>query len=804
MPRATRARSGGTDAAAPAPTRADAPDAHWARALREDVRRDGGRDGAAFARGDADAESDAKRCAVRAMRALFDRLTSAAANARAVGEALPLDGEEFVVEGCDAEQVWTQLDAQCAPVLRACKREVKALGRLGTNGEVDVSALFDVVIDGDRSGSGSEEEEEDGDDDDDDSDASEEEDEEEDEDALDDSDHDDARAKSGKKSSGSDRTGKFFKNPGMFSLDDMENFLDDAEEEEGRRRGTGGGSGEDEDDEDGAENSDDDESDEENDIYRDMSESDDDDEEEDDDDLDDALAYTAKLAGVSTSARAKKMKKTKGKKAQDLMFDDFFGKHKGKPLGGTKGGKLGAANEMELNELSDEEEDMFNQLEGDEKDDDEDTDEEQDDAEDDVQGEIETGIAGNRGIERHDDDDDEYAEDEEEEEDDEELAFGGEDDEELDELDRKLEADLDAELARAQEEEGMSESDDDDSDGGDIKRDGPKSAFQIQQEKLARQIEKLEASAIGDKTWVLKGEASAKQRPLNSALETDLEFEHVMAPAPVISEEITQKLEDLIKQRIIEGRFDDVERVEPVEERERREAPQLDDTKSAKGLGDIYADEYMKQKVGVALGEKEDPLVAEAKKLWALLSYRLDQLSQVHKVEEPRDIEERITRQLEIRAAGDEVPLAFNEEQRQAPEEIFTGGDGKGGVRGSAAGAIKADEELTKEERKAGRAKRKRKSKAVREEKDRVKSKRDREREAQNKAAEDAGFTRKAPKVSMLAAAPAGGRSKSEFSKSSKVFGMLQDAKDADAARGGPAAKKSKSDGTTNRSSLKL
>ena len=86
-------------------------------------------------------------------------------------------------------------------------------------------------------------------------------------------------------------------------------------------------------------------------------------------------------------------------------------------------------------------------------------------------------------------------------------------------------------------------------------------------------------------------------------------------------------------------------------------------------------------------------------------------------------------------------------------------------------------------------------------ERERAKAKREREKEAKEKAAEDAGFTRKAPKVAMLAAAPAGGRSKSEFSKSSKVFGMLQEAKDAD-ARG--LGKPKKSDGMKNKASLKL
>ena len=756
------------------------PPSHWSVDIANGVRAVGGKDGSKFAAASASATSAKMRNAVaEAARTLFARLTSAYAETSTTRGALPLEDGELTTEGLDAEQVWTQMEAQTTPVLEACKRAIKALGKRVKSGEsgedVDVDALFDV--DADESQSEDEDEQDDDDDD-----ASEDESDDDDEDSQ----EANARSKSGKKSGGSDRTSKYFRNPGMFSLDDMENFLDEAEEEAEERRKVEDekedGDEDEERDSDGEDDSDD-----EGDIYRELSESDDDEDDDEDseeaDDLDDALAYTAKLAGVSASTRRKKDKKSKGKKAQDMMFEDFFGKHKGKPLGGTKGGKLGASTDAELNELSDEEEDMFNELEGDE-----DLDEEDDD----LDGELETGIAGNRGLENHDDDEDEYMEE------DEELDAGG--DEEMDALDKQLDAQLDAEIARA-EEEGDYE--DDEEDVGKSVQPKAKSAFQRQQEALARQMDKLESAALGEKSWLLKGEADAKARPLNSALETDLEFEHVMAPAPVISAEITQKLEDIIKQRIIEGRFDDVERVEPVQERERKEAPQLDDTKSTKGLGEIYADEYMKQKVGVALGEKEDPIVAEVKKLWALLSYRLDALSRTGFVEEPKDIEARIDRELALKAQGNLVPATFNEANHQAPEEIFAGGDGKGGQRGSAAGNIKADDELTKEERKAGRAKRKRKSKAVREEKERVKSQRDRQREAQLKAQEDAGFTRKAPKVAMLAAAPAGGKSKSDFSKSSKVFGMLQEAKEADAARGGPL-KKSKSDSTKNKSSLKL
>lgn len=45
---------------------------------------------------------------------------------------------------------------------------------------------------------------------------------------------------------------------------------------------------------------------------------------------------------------------------------------------------------------------------------------------------------------------------------------------------------------------------------------------------------------------------SASRRSKNSALEVELDFEHGARPAPVITEEVTQSLEDMIRSRIIE------------------------------------------------------------------------------------------------------------------------------------------------------------------------------------------------------------------------------------------------------------
>lgn len=62
----------------------------------------------------------------------------------------------------------------------------------------------------------------------------------------------------------------------------------------------------------------------------------------------------------------------------------------------------------------------------------------------------------------------------------------------------------------------------------------------------------LEAKNVAPKEWMLMGEANSRSRPVNSLLEQDLEFDRIMKPAPVITEESVGSLEDLIKRRILD------------------------------------------------------------------------------------------------------------------------------------------------------------------------------------------------------------------------------------------------------------
>lgn len=71
-------------------------------------------------------------------------------------------------------------------------------------------------------------------------------------------------------------------------------------------------------------------------------------------------------------------------------------------------------------------------------------------------------------------------------------------------------------------------------------------------------------------------------RPLNSALELDLDFERTLKPPPQPTEEATASLEDLIRGRIADAAWDDVQRTAPAAPDKRRTQLELDDSKNAK------------------------------------------------------------------------------------------------------------------------------------------------------------------------------------------------------------------------------
>nr|SVE75245.1 EOG090X09DZ [Daphnia dolichocephala] len=159
---------------------------------------------------------------------------------------------------------------------------------------------------------------------------------------------------------------------------------------------------------------------------------------------------------------------------------------------------------------------------------------------------------------------------------------------------------------------GSEPSEEDESDASDnnLEKSDIKSSYEQRQERLKAKIKDLEDEAVGPKPWQLMGETKAELRPENALLEEDLFFDHTTRQAPVITEETTKTLEEIIRQRIKDQAFDDVERkIKPVyDPTEFKKKLVLDQEKSKFSLAEIYEQEFVKKQETQALEVKSSSL----------------------------------------------------------------------------------------------------------------------------------------------------------------------------------------------------
>ena len=117
----------------------------------------------------------------------------------------------------------------------------------------------------------------------------------------------------------------------------------------------------------------------------------------------------------------------------------------------------------------------------------------------------------------------------------------------------------------------------------------------IDENEIFSQIKKIEEKMISNKKdWSTKGEILAKERPKDSLLTKSMDFEVGLRAPPIPDKEFTDKLEKMIKQRIIDDIFDDPIKKDFVNLNEEKKAENdLDFEKSKKGLGEIYEEKYL-------------------------------------------------------------------------------------------------------------------------------------------------------------------------------------------------------------------
>ncbi|UKZ46718.1 hypothetical protein TrVGV298_000925 [Trichoderma virens] len=235
------------------------------------------------------------------------------------------------------------------------------------------------------------------------------------------------------------------------------------------------------------------------------------------------------------------------------------------------------------------------------------------------------------------------------------------------------------------------ESDNDDSEDAlsDVSAGDPKSrrsAHERRQAKLAEEIRKLEAASVAKREWTLSGEAAAVDRPVNSLLEEDLDFEHVGKPVPVITPEVTEGIEDMIKRRILAQQFDEVLRRRPdaeaVPSGTRRGMVEVDDSKSSKGLAEVYEEEHIKNaNPDTYVSQSDEKLQREEKEIeamWKDVSARLDALSSWNYRPKPSAPTVSVVADVAAVAMEDAQPTTASaitgESSRLAPQEVYKAG----------------------------------------------------------------------------------------------------------------------------------
>ena len=271
-------------------------------------------------------------------------------------------------------------------------------------------------------------------------------------------------------------------------------------------------------------------------------------------------------------------------------------------------------------------------------------------------------------------------------------------------------ADVRRDLLESEEEESDQES------GSDMEasRQSTKnmSTHEKQRAAIAAEIRRLEAANVAKRDWTLSGEARAADRPLNSLIEEDLEFERIGKPVPVITAEVSEEIEELIKRRILAREFDEVIRRHPdalgSASEARRGRIDLDDTKPQSGLAEIYEQEHLKatdpgyvDKRSAAIKKQHEQI----SRLWKEVSSQLDLLSNLHFKPKRAEMEIKVVEDKPTISMEDARPVGIGvnaEETMLAPQEVYRPGEEarKGGeVVVRKGGASVSRDEMTREEK---------------------------------------------------------------------------------------------------------
>ncbi|KAE8348088.1 U3 small nucleolar ribonucleo protein complex, subunit Mpp10 [Aspergillus coremiiformis] len=225
------------------------------------------------------------------------------------------------------------------------------------------------------------------------------------------------------------------------------------------------------------------------------------------------------------------------------------------------------------------------------------------------------------------------------------------------------------------------------SDGEPARPENQKSTHEKQRARIADEIRRLEAGNVAKKKWMVAGEVRAAERPMNSLIEEDLEVERVGKPVPIVTAEISEDIEGLVKRRILTREFDEVIRRRPGvtdEQNPNQNRFELEDTKPQKSLAELYETDHLQATDPNYLDPKSQKLMrehTEINKLWKEISSQLDTLSNWHYKPHATQAHINVVTDVATIIMEDAQPTAgrtVSNTTALAPQEIYTpGADGR-------------------------------------------------------------------------------------------------------------------------------
>ena len=191
------------------------------------------------------------------------------------------------------------------------------------------------------------------------------------------------------------------------------------------------------------------------------------------------------------------------------------------------------------------------------------------------------------------------------------------------------------------------------------------------------------------------GEISSKHRPFNSLLEENLEADYGVKPAPSITKEVTDHLEDRIKRRILDETWDDVVKSTKSSLTAEMEHPsstptnsdtkkdELDFDRNKKSLAELYELDYTMARHASekTISTSSQPTLESSStqtqhemiiSTFRMISAKLDALTNLHFTPKPIKEELQVIPNVAALTMEEPIPSSISRATLLAPEEIYS------------------------------------------------------------------------------------------------------------------------------------